>query len=85
MKTAKNQMSRLLNLMGRLKWVPTVCLALVTRTEMLNTRCESVVIFMYLTRNCTVYVNKIYVLFCSVLLYLSFGPRCKTFHYSQEP
>ena len=30
------------------------------------TICEFVVIFMYLTRNCTVYVNKIYVLFCSV-------------------
>ena len=29
------------------------------------TICEFVVIFMYLTRNCTVYVNKIYVLFCS--------------------
>ena len=27
------------------------------------TICEFVVIFMYLTRNCTVYVNKIYVLF----------------------
>ena len=30
------------------------------------TICEFVVIFMYLTRNCIVYVNKIYVLFCSV-------------------
>ena len=30
------------------------------------TICEFVVIFMYLTRNCTVYVNKIYVLFCSI-------------------
>ena len=36
MKTAKNQIRLLMNLMGRLKWVPTVCLALVTRTEMLK-------------------------------------------------
>ena len=27
-----------------------------------------VVIFMYLTRNCTVYVNKIYVPFCSAII-----------------
>ena len=31
---------------------------------------EFVVIFMYLTRNCSVYVNKIYVLFCSVKIHI---------------
>ena len=43
------------------------------------TICEFVVIFMYLTRNCTVYVNKIYVLFCSMD-----GVHSMAFEYSYE-